>query len=194
MKSKFVIAALMLSAASAGFAQTAASSVQRDVNQEKRIEQGLQSGALSTREAAGLEREQGRIDRMQARDLKDGALSDAERAKLQAAQDKASRDIAAAKHNAVTGNPQSPSSQRMQADVQRNVNQQQRIEAGLQNGSLTHQEAAKLERGQAKVDRKEYVAGRDGHVGAREQQRIQRSESRQSKRIRHQKHDAQTNG
>jgi hypothetical protein len=79
----------------------------------------------------------------------------------------------------------------MQADVQRNINQQQRVEAGVQNGSLTNREVAKLERGQAKVDRKEAVAGADGHVGAHEQARIQRSENHQSKRIHRQKHDAQ---
>ena len=115
----------------------------------------------------------------------------AERAKLNAAQNKTSRDIATATHNGVNGNPLSASSQRMQGDVQRNINQQQRIEAGVQNGSLTNHEVAKLERGQAKVDRKEYVAGRDGHVGAKEQHRVQKSENRQSKRIHHEKTDAQ---
>jgi hypothetical protein len=82
----------------------------------------------------------------------------------------------------------------MQADVQRNINQQQRIESGIQNGSLTNREVARLERGQAHVARKEARAGADGHVGAVEQQRIQRSENRQSRRIFRQKHDAQNRG
>jgi hypothetical protein len=192
MRLNAILAALLLAGGSTAFAQTAASTVQRDVNQEKRIEQGLQSGQLNTKEAAKLEGEEAKVDRMQARDLKDGSLSDAERAKLNAAQNKVSRDIKAAKSNDVTGNPNSPSSKRMQADVQRNINQQQRIEGGVRNGSLTNREVAKLEQGQAKVDRKEAVAGADGHVGAREQARVQRSENHQSKRIRRQKHDAQT--
>jgi len=186
-----LLSALLLAAGTSAFAQTAASTVQRDVNQEKRIEQGLQSGALTTKEASKLEGEEAKVDRMQTRALKDGKLSDAERAKLNAAQDKVSSDIKAAKTNDVTGNPNSASSKRMQADVQRNINQQQRIEGGIQNGSLTNREAAKLERGQARVDRKEAVAGADGHVGAREEARTERTENRQSKRIHRQKHDAQ---
>ena len=191
MNRSLFFAGLLLATGASAFAQSAASTVQRDVNQQTRIEQGLQSGALSTREAAKLEREESRVDRMQANALKDGKLNDAERAKLNAAQNKVSGDIYDAKHNNVTGNPQSASSKRMQADVQRNINQQQRIENGIQNGSLTHREAAKLEGGQARVARKEAHAGADGHVGAAEQARIQRTENRQSRRIVREKHDAQ---
>jgi hypothetical protein len=78
----------------------------------------------------------------------------------------------------------------MQADVQRNVNQQQRIDNGIKNGSLTNREVGSLERGQAHVDRKEANAARNGHVSAREQGRIQRTENRQSNRIYNKKHNA----
>lgn len=193
MKLAISLASLMLATAGA-HAQTAATTVQRNINQETRIEQGLQSGALNTKEAAKLQREEVRVDQMQANALKDGKLTDAEKARLNAAQNKVSHDIYGAKHNAVTGNPNSASSKRMQADVQRNINQQQRIEHGIQNGSLTNHEVAKLERGQARVARKEARAGADGHVGAAEQARIQRSENRQSKRIYKEKHDAQVRG
>jgi hypothetical protein len=186
-----LIACLLLGTGAAAFAQAPAGTVQRDVNQEKRIEQGLQSGALSTREAATLQREESRVDRMQTNALKDGRLSTAEQAKLNAAQNKVSADIYADKHNNVTGNPNSASSKRMQADVQRNINQQQRIENGVQNGSLTNREVARLERGQAKVSHAEAAAGRDGHVGAAEQAHVQRTEDRQSRKIYRQKHDAQ---
>lgn len=195
MKTSRLLSALLLTlGAGASFAQTAATTVQRDVNQQTRIEQGLQSGALNTKEAARLEREESRVDRLQANALKDGTVTPAEKARLQAAQNQTSRDIRAAKHNEVKGNPQSASSQRMQADVQRNVNQEQRIENGLQNGSLTNHEAARLERGQARVDRKEARAGRDSHVGAAEQAHVQRAENHQSRRIFKQKHDAQVKG
>ena len=50
---------------------------------------------------------------------------------------------------------------------------------------------AKLERGQAHVQGKEARAGCDGHVSAAEQARVQRSENRQSRRIRNEKHDGQ---
>jgi hypothetical protein len=172
------------------FAQAVPQDQQRDVNQQQRIEQGLQSGQLSTREAGQLEREQQHVDKMEARDLHNGSISPAEQARLNAAQNKASRDIAADKHNGVTGNPNSASSQRMQADVQRNVNQQQRIANGVNSGALTNREVGSLERGQAHVDRKEANAAANGHVGAAEQSRVQRSENRQSARVYRKKHNA----
>ena len=193
MKLAFSIATLMLAAVSA-HAQTAATTVQRNINQETRIEQGLQSGALSTQEAAKLQRQEARVDHMQANALKDGKLTDAEKARLNAAQNKVSKDIYGAKHNATTGNPDSASSKRMQANVQRNIRQEQRVENGIRNGSLTNREVAKLERGQARVARQEARAGADGHVGAAEQARVQRTENRQSKRIYKEKHDAQNRG
>jgi len=170
---------------------TTGSIVQRDVNQEKRIEQGLQSGALNTREAARLEREEARVDRLEANAMKDGKLSAQEKARITRAQNEVSHDIAAAKHNDVRGNPGSASSRRMQADVQRNINQQERIEKGVQSGALTKRETARLEAGQAHVAAKEARAGRDGHVSGAEQARLRQAENKQSRRIHHEKHDAQ---
>src|SRR6266850_765958 len=124
-------------------AQTTGSEVQRDVNQQQRIEQGLKSGSLTTREASQLERGEAKIDKMQSNAEKDGKLSPAEKARIQRAQNQESRRINRDENNAAKGNPNSASSQRMQADVQRNVNQQQRIEQGIQSGQLTNREAAK---------------------------------------------------
>lgn len=186
-----LIAASLLT--TAAWAQTPAEQdQQRDVNQQQRIEQGLQSGQLSTKEAGSLERQQQHIDKMEAHDMKNGAITPAEQARLNAAQNRASNNIYADKHNGVTGNPNSASSQRMQADVQRNVNQQQRIQNGMDNGSLTNREAGKLERGQARVNGREANAAANGHVGAAEQRGIQRSENRQSARIYRKKHNAVT--
>ncbi|HEY6085313.1 MAG TPA: hypothetical protein VIU63_07935 [Nitrospira sp.] len=80
----------------------------------------------------------------------------------------------------------------MQADVQRNVNQQSRIEEGVQSGALTNKETANLERGQSRIDRKEARAGANGHVSANEQARIQNAENNQSKRIYREKHNNRT--
>jgi hypothetical protein len=176
---------------SAAWAQTTAEQEQqRNVNQQQRIEQGLQSGQLSTKEAGSLERQEQHIDRMEARDLKNGSISPAEQARLNAAQNRVSKDIYADKHNGVTGNPSSASSQRMQADVQRNVNQQQRIQNGMDNGALTNREAGSLERGQARVNGREANAAASGHVSASEQRGIQRADNRQSGRIYRKKHNA----
>jgi hypothetical protein len=157
--------------------------VDRDVNQQERIEQGLQSGQLNTREAGQLERQETRIDRTEARDLKDGKLSPQEQARINRMQNRTSADIAADKHNGVTGNPDSRSSERLQADVARNVHQEQRIDQGIDNGTLTNHEVGSLERGQAHVDQREAAAASDGHVGPREQARVQAAENHQSRRI-----------
>src|SRR5437879_13474833 len=84
------VAGLFSAAASA---QTVGSEVQRDVNQQQRIEQGLKSGSLSTREASQLERGEARIERMESNAAKDGKLSPAEKARIQRAQNQESRQI-----------------------------------------------------------------------------------------------------
>jgi hypothetical protein len=184
--------ALCATFSAAAFGQTAGSVVQRDLNQQTRIEQGLQSGELSAREASRLERGEAHVEHMEANALSDGKLSAAEKRRISRAQNAMSERIYREKHDAQTADPNSASSRRMAADAQRNVNQQARIEQGIQSGELTNHETAKLERGQAHVNRLEARAGADGHVGPREQQHIQHAENRQSHRIFREKHDAQT--
>lgn len=176
-------------AVSPAFAQTVGSEVQRDVNQQNRIEQGLQSGQLNTKETSQLERGEARIDRMESNALKDGKLSQQEADKIQRAQNQESARINELKHNETSGNLASASSQRMQSDVQRNINQQNRIEQGVQSGQLTNKEVSHLEGGQARVAKTEARAGADGHVGAGEQRRIQHKENRQSRHIFNNKHN-----
>jgi hypothetical protein len=127
---------------------------------------------------------------MESNAQKNGTLTPAEKTRIRNAQNAQSRAIHRQKHDAQTGNPTSASSQRMQADVARNIDQQSRIEQGVTSGSLTHREVAQLERGQARVDRTEAVAGADGHVGPVEQGRIQHAENVQSGRIYDKKHNA----
>jgi len=170
-------------------AQTTSSEVQRDVNQQQRIENGLQSGQLSTREAAKLGKGEANIEKMESKAEANGNLGNAEKQRIQRAQNKESQEIYRDTHNAQTGNPNSASSQRMQAGVQRNVNQQQRIEQGVQSGQLTNREVGNLEKGQANVDRKEAHAGANGHVSANEQRNIQADENHQSRKIHKEKHN-----
>ena len=183
-------AALALTFGGAAIAQTTSSDVQRNVDQQQRIEQGLQSGSLNTREAAKLEQGESHIDKMESNAAKDGTLGPAEKARIAKAQNAESRAIARQKHDAQVGNPASASSQRMQADVQRDVNQQARIKQGVSSGQLTNSEAGKLERGQSHVNHKEAVAGIDGHVGKVDQARVQSAENAQSARVYHKKHNA----
>ncbi|MFZ6735531.1 hypothetical protein ACO0LG_26665 [Undibacterium sp. Ji42W] len=194
MKTKFIPLLLAGLLTGSVFAQSVSTDVQRNVDQQTRIENGLKTGQLTTKEAGKLEHEQAAIAHEEHVALKDGKLSQQEKTKLVRMQNKASSDIYAEKHDAQTGNPHSVSSKRMQADVQRNVNQQQRVENGVKSGELTNHEVAKLEKGQAKVDHKEAVAAKNGHIGAAEQRSIEHAENHQSKKIHKEKTDDQVRG
>ena len=175
----------------AALAQSTPQFIQRDIHQQQRIEQGLRSGRLTVQEAAGLERETARIDRLQAHALSDGRLSAEEAARINRAQDRLSQDIRREAHDAQTGNPNSPSSQRMQADVQRNINQDRRIAQGLHSGQLSNREVSQLQRSQAQIHRSEARAGADGHIGRYEQQGIRQAENSGSRGIYRETHDTQ---
>lgn len=82
------------------FAQTATPRVdQRQINQEARIEQGVQSGSLTQREANRLEAGQQHVQNMENRAKADGVVTRQERARLDHAQDAQSRRIYAQKHD-----------------------------------------------------------------------------------------------
>ena len=72
---------------------------QRQENQERRIEQGVESGALNANEAARLEAQQNRVQRAEDRAKADGVVTGKERAALHHRQDHASGNIARKKHN-----------------------------------------------------------------------------------------------
>jgi hypothetical protein len=166
------------------FAQTsAAGDAQRDADQEQRIDQGLQSGQLNTREAGQLQHEEAHVDAMQQKADHNGNVSPREQAQINAAQNKVVRDVNADKHNGITGNPDSKSSERMQSDASRDAKEQQRIANGAKDGDLSNKEAGRLERGQAHDDRAQSVASADGHVSAKEQKNQRQRENHQSSQI-----------
>lgn len=71
----------------------------RQEQQEKRIEQGVQSGTLTPKEAGRLEAQQARIAQEEARMKADGNLTKAERAKLTHDQNRTNKAIYRKKHN-----------------------------------------------------------------------------------------------
>src|SRR4051812_2056502 len=75
---------------------------QRQANQERRIEQGEKSGALTGKEAARLEKGQARVQKMENKAVADGKVTAKERAKIEKAQDKQSRKIYREKHDRQT--------------------------------------------------------------------------------------------
>jgi hypothetical protein len=69
--------------------------------------------------------------------------------------------------------------------------QEDRIDQGIRSGELNRREAARLERGQAYVNRMENRALADGHISRGEFRRIEETQNAQSHRIHRQKHDRQ---
>jgi len=100
MQAKFIVAALAATLTLPAFAQADTPGIdQRQMNQERRIDQGIASGQLTAREALRLERGQERIDRMEDRAKADGVVTARERARIQHAQNIESRRIWREKHD-----------------------------------------------------------------------------------------------
>ena len=74
----------------------------REKRQQKRINQGVKSGALTKGEAARLEKQQAKIKNDEAAAKSDGKMTPQERRKLTKEQNAASRNIYRKKHNAKT--------------------------------------------------------------------------------------------
>ncbi len=125
----------------------------RNVAQQRRIEQGLKSGQLTTREAAHLEQGTARIDRMESRATRPHGAGGAGVTAAEAAR------------------------------VQRNLDQQGRIAAGVDHGGLTNREVSRLSAQQARSSHAVAAAGRNGFVNGREQRRIQRGDNVRSRHI-----------
>lgn len=179
--------ALCLGFAATAQAQSTGSETERNVDQQQRVEQGLKSGQLTTGEARKLEQGEARIDRTEQHDLANGSLSASEKAQIQREQNRESAAIYKDKHNATTGNPNSLKSNLEQADVQRNINQEQRIHNGVKNGSLTNREVSQMQGREAHVDHMEAHSDTLRQTG-----RIQRTDNRDSRRIYRDKHNRRT--
>lgn len=101
LKSFLGITALTAALAAPGFAQTNTAGIdKREANQERRIEQGVRSGALTQQEAAKLETGQAKVRTMEATAKADGAVTKQERHRIHQEQDRQSRRIHKLKHNA----------------------------------------------------------------------------------------------
>ena len=108
-----LIAALMLTGATAAIAQTTpatpagqqpAPNAQqridtREANQQKRIEQGVKSGDLTQKEAARLEKGQARVQKMEDKAKADGTITKKEARQIEKTQDHQSKKIAREKHD-----------------------------------------------------------------------------------------------
>jgi len=73
----------------------------REVRQQDRIYQGVDSGRITFSEYQRLERQQGRIEAYRQRAWSDGTLTPREACRLTTEQNRASRHIWRAKHNGI---------------------------------------------------------------------------------------------
>ncbi|MDK9703341.1 MAG: hypothetical protein OEL20_09380 [Sulfuritalea sp.] len=73
----------------------------------------------------------------------------------------------------------------------RQASQQQRIDQGVKSGELTAKEAARLEKGQERVQKMEDKAKADGVVTKQERARLQQAENVQSRQIAKERYDRQ---
>lgn len=80
---------------------------QRQENQQKRIEKGVQSGALTAKETQRLETSEAKLATDQQAAKADGTVTRAERRKLRHEENKSSRAIYRKKHNDKTTSPAS---------------------------------------------------------------------------------------
>ena len=106
IKQTLIASLLAVAFAAPAFAQTATPGIdQRGANQEKRIEQGEKSGALTQREAANLEKRETKLANDKAAAAADGKVTKAERRKLNREANRDSKAIYKKKHNARTAPP-----------------------------------------------------------------------------------------
>ena len=111
MNIQTLMAALALTVGGAAFAQAPAAVVtpkdrlatprvdQRQVNQQRRVDEGVASGALNSKEVVKLERREDKIARLEAAAKADGTVTKTERRRLDRAQDNASAAIKRQKHD-----------------------------------------------------------------------------------------------
>lgn len=93
----FIITIIPLSVAVAGVATPGID--QRQINQDRRIDKGVESGRLTENEVQKLENQQNRIENAETKAKSDGVVTGAERRRLTVRQNKASRNIYRKKHN-----------------------------------------------------------------------------------------------
>lgn len=97
----FVAAALFATLSLPAFAEVSSTPRidQRQQEQQQRIDQGVRSGDITSKEAAHLRKQQAKIRQMERQAMADGRMSAKEKAQIELAQNKESLRIAKQKHN-----------------------------------------------------------------------------------------------
>ncbi len=161
---------------------------QRKENQQDRIANGVQSGALTAGETHNLEKKESSLNHEEKdmRKLDNGHLTTADRATLHQQQNQLSRNIYNQKHDAQVQNTH-PTTE----VGQRQRNQQERIAQGVKSGQMTAGEAARTEGHSAAIHREIHNdrAANDGKLTGAERAQVNRQQNRNSARIYRDKHN-----
>jgi len=158
----------------------------RSKDQQGRIAQGVKSGQLTAGETGNLEKKETAINQEVRTDrtLNGGKLTQSERQTVNRQQNQMSRQIYNDKHNAAT---QHYGNNKVDA---RRENQQDRIANGIASGKLKAGKTARLEKGEAAINRETAKdrAANGGHLTGGEKQQINRQQNRMSGKIYKAKH------
>ena len=105
LKATLLVGALVLTTAAYADSTQTLRIDQRQQNQEQRIDQGVQSGALTPRETKTLDARENKIAANEAAAKADGKVTAGERARLRGEERRTSRAIVRKKHNLRTAAP-----------------------------------------------------------------------------------------
>ena len=163
-------------------------------NQIQRIAQGINSGALTGREAVRLGIQQGRVHSKEQRFKSDGQFTARERAVIHRDLLRSSNTIYRQKHDRQVQGGVRPihSGIRSPGVNKRQVNQSKRIRQGVRSGELTRHETVRLRQQQNRIKRQERRFKADGTFTKRERAKIHKRQNRASKNIYRKKHNART--
>lgn len=174
----------------------------REHHQRNRIAQGVKSGQLTPEETAALASTQKEIHQEAAQYKSDGILTGVERRDLHNDLNEASKEIYQEKHDAETQSgtaplPPSNTTKPLSKNKGTNIDKRQqlqkdRIQQGIQSGSLTKYETYTLAQKEAALARLERRLKEDGSLTIEERARLQKIQDHLSADIYKQKHDTQT--
>jgi septal ring factor EnvC (AmiA/AmiB activator) len=141
---------------------------------KQKIEQGIERGSLNRHEADRLNAELGtilnKIDRMKA----DGYLSQGERDTVKSDLDRLDRDIFKEKHDTVSTVPAVP--QDWRGGIRTRIQEsKQKIQQGIERGTLNRQEARKLNKELGNILYKIDRMKADGRISPKEREKINRN-------------------
>lgn len=167
---------------------------QTQQNQANRINNGIQNGSLTPQEATRLQNQQTQLAAREASMRASGnGLSLQERARLDNQQDRMSQNIYQQKNDGQGINQGGPTPYNNRGINGDQANQQTRINQGVQSGSLTPQEAQRLQNNQAEFAAKEARLRASGNgLSYQERARLESEQARLSRQIYNQKNDAQS--